>query len=316
MDIKEFGYYVEEHIRDFLPEDRRESAVCAVHPKRSVNDTQKYGLTIQFDGETVSPVLFLENAWREYENGEGMKTVLGNLAEKYMEYFEFQKEIVDASMEYEAVKGKVVYQVLNGGANRDSLRNRVYADIGQGLVKVYAIYQKLRGFEKEGCISITHDVMKCFAYDFEEIQKDAEENTPRIFPAEFTSVRQLLEMAQEVPVSKNPAEIELYELTNTLAYRGAGALFYPGMQEKIGEQLGRNYFVLPSSLHEVLIVPEGPKVSAWMLEMDMRAINRKARLREEFLSDKVLFYDREKGQLKFAQPGVPGLQFWHPKRER
>ena len=75
MKIKEFGYYVEEHIREFLPEDRRESAEVSVHPKKKVNDTLRYGLAIRFDSDKISPVLYLEDAWQAYENGADMETV-------------------------------------------------------------------------------------------------------------------------------------------------------------------------------------------------------------------------------------------------
>lgn len=318
MKIKEFGYYVEEHIREFLPEDRRESAEVSVHPKKKVNDTLRYGLAIRFDSDKISPVLYLEDAWQAYENGADMKTVLGNLAWKYMELLEYHKDVtVDTSMEYGMIKDRVVYQICNKEANRNSLQERVYTDIGQGLVKVYAIHQELDGFETGGSIAITHDVMKRFGYDVEEIREDAEENTPWIYPAVFAPVGQMLEDAgQGETASNNTAEMELYVLTNTAVHWGAGALFYPGMQEKIAEQFGRNYYVLPSSLHEVMIVPEKPGIRDGKLEQIVQRINREKVSRENFLSNKVLFYDREKGRLRVALPDVSDLQLGDQKLER
>lgn len=318
MNIKEFSYYVEAHIREFLPEEIRESVAVSVHPKRKANDVQQYGLMIRMGTEKVSPNFYLEDAWKEYEGGMEMQEVLGNLAQEYMKYRDIQKYIhVDASMEYEAVKDRVVYQVLNKEANRNNLRERIYTDIGQGLVKVYAIHQKLNGFGTEGSIAITHDVMKRFGYDAEEIREVAEENTPRIYPAVFTPMGQILaDMGQEESASNNPEEMELYVLTNAAMNWGAGALFYPGMQEKIAGQLGRNYYVLPSSLNEVLIVPEKLGVEAWELEQKVRRINRKTISKEDFLSNKVLVYDREKGQLHVALPDVPDLLIEDKKLER
>ena len=305
MKIKEFGYYVEEHIREFLPEDQRAMAEVSVHPKRKVNDTLQYGLTIRFGSEGISPILYLEDAWQAYENGADMETVLGKLAQEYMECAEYHKDItVDTSLEYETVKDRVIYQIVNKEVNRNSLRERVYTDAGQGLVKVYAIQQRLDETRAGGSIAITHDVMKHYGYDMEEIREDAEENTPRIYPAVFTPMGQILDGAEGEPGSENQEEMELHILTNAALYRGAGALFYPGMQEQIWEQLGKNYYVLPSSLHEVLIVPENPEIGAEKLERTVRSINEEVVSKEEFLSNKVLFYDREKGQLRVALPDL------------
>ncbi len=227
-----------------------------------------------------------------------------------MECVECQKDIsVDMSMEYESVKDRVVYQVLNKEANRNSLRGRIYSDIGQGLVKVYAIHQKFDGYENEGNIPITHDIMKYYGYDMKEILEVAEENTPRIYPAVFAPLEQMLsETGMDGFANKKPDRKGLSVLSNSAGYRGAGALFYPGMQKKIAEHVGKNYYVLPSSLHEVLILPENPGISAEELEQKVRVINGETVSKAEFLSNKVMLYDREKEQLRIALPEIPDLQ--------
>lgn len=318
MSIKEFSYYVEENIPKFLPEEIRKSAVISVHPIRNSHIVQQYGLMIRMGNETVIPIFYLGDAWKKFEGGMEIKAVLGDLVQEYLKYRDIQKYIhVDTSMEYDVVKDRVVYQVLNKEANRNSLRERVYTDMGQGFVKVYAIHRKLDVFGTEGSIAITHDVVKRFGYDVEEIREAAEENTPRIYPAVFVPIGQMLgDAGQEESPGYNPAEIELHVLANAVAYRGAGALFYPGMQEKIAEQLGGNYYVLPSSLHEVLIVPEKPGMEVRELEQKVRRINRETVSKEDFISNKVLFYDREKGQLRIALPDVPDLSAEDKKRER
>lgn len=318
MSFKEFSYYVEENIRKFLPEEIRKSVVISVHPIRKSHIVQEYGLMIRIENENLFPIFYLGDAWKKFEGGMEMQEVLGNLAQEYMKYRDIQKHIhVDASMEYEAVKDRVVYHVLSKEVNRNSLRDRVYTDMGQGFVKVYAIHRKLDGFGTEGSIAITHDVVERFGYDVEEIREAAEENTPRIYPAVFVPIGQMLgDAGQEVSPGNNPAEIELHVLANAAAYWGAGALFYPGMQEKIAEQLGGNYYVLPSSVHEVLIVPEKPGMEVRELEQKVRRINRETVSKEDFLSNKVLFYDREKGQLRIALPDVPDLSAEDKKWER
>lgn len=318
MSFKEFSYYVEENIRKFLPEEIRKSVVVSVHPKRMANDVRQYELMIQMGTEKVFPNFNLEDAWKEHESGMEMQEVLGNLVQEYMKYRDIQKYIhVDASMEYEAVKDRVVYQVLNKEANRNSLRERVYTDIGYGLVKVYAIHHKLNDFGTEGGTAITSDMIQHYGYDMQDIRADAEENTPRIYPADFIQIEQVLTGRKQDEFANENSDGEgLYVLSNTDAFRGAGALFYPGMQKKIAEHFGKNYYVLPCSVHEVLILPEKPGLKVCELEQEVRRINREAVSKEDFLSNKVLFYDREKEQLRIALPDVPDLSAEDKKRER
>ena len=310
MNIKEFSYYVEEHIREYLPEEVRESAAVSVHTKRKTNDALCYGLMIRYGDEKVSPLLYLEDAWQLHEKGANMETLLRNLAEIYAEQpVAFQ---VDLPLKYEEIKDKVVYHVLNKEANQLGLKERIYTDIGQGFVKVYAIHHKLDGCRAEGSIPISHEIMRQYGYDMQEIRRDAERNTPQIFPATFGPFAPLAQAlsgkGQDEFENENPDEKGGYILSNTVGHRGAGALFYPGMQKKIAEHFGKNYYVLPSSIHELLILPEGAGKTAEELEQMVRGVNRESVSKEDFLSNKVLFYDREKEQLRTALPNIPDLQ--------
>lgn len=318
MSFKEFSYYVEENIRKFLPEEIRKSVVISVHPIRKSHIVQQYGLMIRMGNEKVIPIFYLGDAWKKFEGGMEMKAVLGNLVQEYLKYRDIQRHIhMNASMEFEAVKDRVVYQVLNKEVSRNSLRERVYTDIGYGLVKVYVILHELDDFGTKGGTAITNNMMQYYGYDMQDIQAVAEKNTPRIYPADFIQIEQVLTGRKQNEFANENSDGEgLYVLSNSDAYRGAGGLFYPGMQEKIAEHFGKNYYVLPCSVHEVLILPEKPGLKVCELEQKVRRINREAVSKEDFLSNKVLFYDREKEQLRIALPDVPDLQLEDQNLER
>lgn len=312
MNIKEFSYYVEGHIRDFLPEEIRESASIFVHPVRRINDTLQYKLLIRQAGEKVSPIISLEEAWAAYRDGVEMEVVLEKLVEICEEHkYDFQGDI---SLEYEAVKDRLVFQIVNKEANRAGLNERIYTDAGQGFAKVYAIHQSTDGFPQKGNIPVTYEMMHSYGYDMQSIIQKAEENTAQIYPAVFSQMEQMLSaLGQDEFADENSVVENFFVLSNTDGYRGAGVLFYPGMQEKIAAELGQGYYVIPSSIHEMLIVPEDVGISAVELEQMVRDINQEAVSREDFLSNKVMFYDREKEQLRIALPEIPDLQIGEKK---
>ncbi len=305
MNQKEFYYYVEQHIKDYLPEQEKENVFVYLHPVRKTNDAVRYGLSIRRDGESVSPVIYLEDAWKVYQEGGDKDEIIRNLVEIYRENEVFSN--LHLSLDYEEIKDKIVFFVVSKEANRNNLKERVYTDVGQGLVKVYVVQNKLDGQNAvKGNIAITHNLMKSYGYDLDKICEDAERNTPQYFPAVLEPILSAMagksrdEFQNPVPDTEG-----MFILSNPEYYRGAGALFYPDMQKRIAEHFGRNYYVLPSSLHEVLILPEKEGLIPEFLECMVKEINKTKVEREDFLSDKVLYYDREKEQLRIALPEEP-----------
>ena len=78
---------------------------------------------------------------------------------------------------------------------------------------------------------------------------------------------------------------------------GASVLFYPGVQEKIAEAMGEGYTVLPSSVHEVLIVPDSLSPGQMELAEMVRSVNKNVLDPKEVLSDNIYHYDRERKEL-------------------
>ena len=100
----------------------------------------------------------------------------------------------------------------------------------------------------------------------------------------------------------SPDEV-MYILTNENGLNGAGVLFYPDMQKRIGEILDDSYYVLPSSLHEVIIMPEKLSPDIRVLEAMVKDANKTVVELQDILSDRVFMFDREKNRM--IEPGMP-----------
>ena len=83
----------------------------------------------------------------------------------------------------------------------------------------------------------------------------------------------------------------LFVLTNPMRHFGASCLLYPGILEQIACQLGENFYLLPSSIHETMIVPEGQSPSLETLQEMVKEINETQMDVEEVLSDYVYYYN-------------------------
>lgn len=84
----------------------------------------------------------------------------------------------------------------------------------------------------------------------------------------------------------------MYILTNQNKVNGAGVLARDGVLDKIGELLGSDFYVLPSSTHEVILVPDNGNMQTKELEDMVKEVNATQVPPEDLLSDKVQYYDR------------------------
>lgn len=82
------------------------------------------------------------------------------------------------------------------------------------------------------------------------------------------------------------------EGTDPTAYRGAGALFYPGALDEAAKKMGGNFFILPSSIHEVLLIRDDDREGRWVeLEEMVKVINAEEVEPADVLSNYVYHYD-------------------------
>lgn len=89
-------------------------------------------------------------------------------------------------------------------------------------------------------------------------------------------------------------------LTNSRKQFGASLILHNDILRRAGEVLGSNYFVLPSSIHETILVPDIEGSDAQGLCLMVKEINEGKVEACEQLSDKVQYYDRETGVLENA----------------
>ena len=96
----------------------------------------------------------------------------------------------------------------------------------------------------------------------------------------------------------------VYILTNTEKMQGAAMIARSDIMEEIGNKLGCNYYVLPSSVHEVLILPAKEDTDIKKLSNMVSEINMTEVSLQDKLSDKVQYFDREQGRLYSVNPEI------------
>ena len=104
----------------------------------------------------------------------------------------------------------------------------------------------------------------------------------------------------EVELQQDPG---LYVLTNPRRSYGAAVIMDSEVLKMVGEKLQSDYFVLPSSVHEVICVKNNSAISLEELQQMVREVNRTEVDPSERLSDQVCYYSCNQKQLIYARSG-------------
>ena len=87
--------------------------------------------------------------------------------------------------------------------------------------------------------------------------------------------------------------IPMYVLSNKEKTMGAACILYDSILTLIGERLQDDFYILPSSIHECIVVPMNITTTKKELQEMVREINATQVIPEEVLSDEVYTYTRE-----------------------
>ena len=244
----------------------------------------------------AEPSIYLEDFYTGYRKGLGMVEILKDIAEEEAFLYhapdkEFQKiaeDVMKNAFNWDYMKDRVVISAVGVDLNREMLGDIPYRKIGD-IAGIYRVYV---GESKSGAgfITVTDQMMEKWGVTQEQLDQAALANSMAVQPARLESMFDVLkDLTKEEPDEPVLGNL-MYVLTNKQKTHGAGVLFYPDIQEKISEVFPSGCYILPSSTHEVLLVPKENMDPQELAEM-VRAVNDTTVSREDLLSYKVHEFD-------------------------
>ena len=301
MNFQEFVDKVKEAIRDALPESFRDAQV-SVEPFRKLN-TGYLGLQVKKEGQTVVPNINLDAHFREYqETGKPFADVLTAIAEQVQLTPPMETEWLK---DYSQVKEKLFIRVSDAKENEAFLRMAPHKEVDGLAISYHIAFEGLHGVEAS--TPVTYKMMEMFGVTEEQLHADALESTQRLYPVQYTSMAEVMNKMMGIDADMDPDMMpategpQLMVLTNMQGIHGAATLFYPGQLEAIAQQMGSDFFVLPSSVHETLILPDDGTAEPDSLQFMVREINQSTVAPEDRLSDFVYHYDSKDHVLEKAE---------------
>ncbi len=98
-----------------------------------------------------------------------------------------------------------------------------------------------------------------------------------------------------------PLAEQFYLVSNRRGKLGAICMCYPGVLESLSQRFEASLYVIPSSIHECMVIPDYDVFPEECLSDMVRDVNEKTVKPQEILSDHVYYYHRESGELTLCE---------------
>lgn len=296
MEYEEF----KEEIRERMQERLGAGTEVSFHSLGRNNGAKTEGLEVREESAEAAPVFRLDALYGNYcKNGSMEETVssaLKTLEEKP------PADIGAVPKTWEAAKGRIRMGLVHYGWNREALKGIPHRKFLNLAVAYRVELPESGGFQAE--IRINRSLMEMWGATEEELYTEAMENLEKE-PYNIQPIATLLGGMAGVPseeMRELPEEMtKQHVLSNESCRYGAAGMMRQDLMERFAEQAGGSFYILPSSIHDLILLSDDDSVSAECLKEMVKEVNKSTVAREEWLSEDVYYYDYYKRQIMVAE---------------
>ncbi|MBQ2643229.1 MAG: hypothetical protein IJF94_05455 [Eubacterium sp.] len=320
-----------ELLRDKLQEivdDKLDDGKVVIRNVVKNNSVRRRAISIVRKEEKATPTIYIKGYYDAYKDGRDIDDISEEVFDVYLAGLNrFKQEIdIDEFSDFEKIKDRIYFKLVNYKMNEALLEEIPYEEY-LDLAEVYYILVS-ENDDSSATALIYNFHMEHWGVELETIKKCAYENSikelePTIEPIEDVVMDMIIDnymdaegnlvtedtvydgmdmdsvqemVREEVEKLKPDNAVSMYVLSNKKKYFGAACIRYPGVLRDFANQQNENVYVIPSSVHEVILVPhsEGNRLD---LENVLQDVNRNEMDQMEVLSDHVYLFDRENEEI-------------------
>ncbi|MDD6401767.1 MAG: DUF5688 family protein [Lachnospiraceae bacterium] len=283
MDFREFQNKIKNEIPEYLLDINIKS--IDINKVNKNNGVYLTGLIILEQDSNVSPTIYLDSHYNKYQSGEvEFEDVIKDIAS---EYRQARGSNVIKSVTLELDFDDVIAKLVNYEKNKDMLANAPHKRINDLAVT----YRNMISNDSNGIASylITNDIANRYNISEEALDEKAIQNMKE---KQGLIIKPLGEVLSGAFPDARDMDGGLYVMTNKNGINGATTLLY-GKEElsALSEKLKSDLIILPSSIHEVLILPKDDAMDVNELKAMVEEINSFAVSEMDFLSDNIYMFD-------------------------
>lgn len=259
------------------------------------NGCEMDGLVIMEKGKDIAPTIYLDSLYELYTNGENIKSIIRQIELIYEQNKNNVTFDVNILKHFDTIKDKIVYKVVNYRSNEKLLEQVPHKRILDLAVVFYCLLDNEYG--RSATALIYNNNLKNWNVTIDDVYKAALKNTPDLLHSKISSMAALFEKCgvnvdgEEVDL-KDYVPSDMYVLTNESKLNGAACILYENVLYDFAQKLGAALYILPSSVHEVILLPKLSVFEKDELVNMVKEVNTEGVAADEVLSDHVYEYNR------------------------
>ena len=276
-----------------------------VHKVTKNNDLVLTGISIRSREVNIAPTIYMDDYYNDYKNGRPVMEIIAEIENIYDTYKLEHNFNVNSITDFNHVQGKICYKLVNKDKNKELLLDVPYIQFHDLAIVFYVVVSE--DSDRTGTITVRNNLMEMWGNpDINELYRIAKNNTQKRYKG---SVFNMIEIMGEI-ISHNVDNIEpnivddffemnftyednmipMFVATNSKKVNGAGVILYEGLLKTFAEKIGSDFYILPSSIHEVIFVPANGDMDVRYLIQMVKEVNATEVSPSEVLSDNVYKY--------------------------
>lgn len=258
------------------------------------------GLVIGEEGINVGLAVYLESLFARYQDGLTMEAVCREVMRVYGENRVAQDFDSSVVTDFNQAKDRICFKLVNAEKNRELLADIPYIPYHDLAIVFYILVSK--GAGGVSTVLVRDSFMDMWGADTQMLYPIAMENTQRIFRGMVQSMAGIMAGIMEdmldsgefydMPPAATGDVLPMYIATNYDKLNGASVLLYPNLLRDFAERIGSDFYILPSSVHELIFLPATVGMDVLDMKMMVQGVNSSEVAEDEILSDNVYFYSR------------------------
>ena len=324
MNRNEFDQYVVDNVKQYLPPSFG-SAGIELRTVTKANDVTLTGLCIRREDEQMVPNIYLEPYFERYRDGDPIDRIVGDIADMRIETDRSDRPYdVQKLLNYEEIKGDLQIRLCDAEQNTERLKDLVSIPDGDYAMTFQVCMGDVSG-DSFGTVAVTQALLGSWGISARQLHDDAitaeDSRTPTlnrlsdvVASMMFGADEPVNYLGTAFPLIRDGDMMNIYVLSTQDKTFGASLIAREDILRKAATALGGNFFILPSSVHETLLVPESSAIDVQDLITMVREVNRSEVSPQDFLSDKVQHFDKDTGVRENALARQKRLELEKEKR--
>lgn len=254
------------------------------------------GLIISNKTSNVSPTIFLNHYYEQQEFFPDFDAICRDILLTYRQNCPAGRIDADFFTDYTKIRSHIAYRLVHYKKNEELLSTVPHVR----YLDLAIVFYCLLDFSESGnaTVLIHSSHLQLWKITLEQLYAQARRTTPVLLPYDFQSITSVISELFSSPADpgqNSPAASfrPMYVLTNSQKIYGASCILYPGLLKSLAEKLDADLFLLPSSIHEMILLPAASgSYDSKELAAIVSEINQTELAADEVLSSRVYYYSR------------------------